>query len=200
MEQYNIALLHYTCPPIVGGVEEIIRQHAFLFKRYDHRVKVFAGDGGVYTGEYDIELNVLLNSRNPRILQIHENLTERSHELESCAEEIFTYLVRALEPFDVLIAHNVFTMPYNLPLTFALHRLVNNDSIKVVSWNHDSPYLCDPPPLDLAREQWNILKEYNPKIHYITISEERRSQFQDLYGTKRIDIIPDGRAPHGATV
>ena len=195
MEQYNIALLHYTCPPIVGGVEEIIRQHAFLFKRYDHRVKVFAGDGGVFTGEYDIELNVLLSSRNPRILQIHEKLAERSHELESCAEEIFTYLVRALEPFDVLIAHNVFTMPYNLPLTFALHRLVNNKSIKVVSWNHDSPYLCDPLSFDLAREQWNILKEYNPKIYYITISEERRSQFQDLYGTNRIDVVPDGIDP-----
>ena len=192
MEQYNIALLHYTCPPIVGGVEEVIRQHASLFKRYNHRVKVFAGDGGVFTDDYDIELNSLLSSRNPRILQIQKNLTKKSHDLESCAEEIFTYLARALEPFDVLIAHNVLTMPYNLPLTVAVHRLANNGNIKVVSWNHDSPYLYDSPPFDLKGEQWNILKEYNPKIYYITISEERKSQFQALYGTKRIDIIPDG--------
>ena len=195
MKQYNIALLHYACPPIVGGVEEVIRQHASLFKRYNHRVKVFAGDGGVFTDEYDIELNSLLSSRNPRILQIHRNLADRSHELKSCAEEIFTYLVRALEPFDVLIAHNVLTMPYNLPLTVAVHRLANNGNIKVVSWNHDSPYLYDPPPFDLKGEQWKVLKNYNPNIHYVTISEQRRSQFQDLYGPNRIDVIPDGIDP-----
>jgi len=195
MKQLNVALLHYTCPPIVGGVEEVIRQHASLFKRYDHGVKVFAGDGGVFTDEYDIELNSLLSSRNPRILQIYKNLADRSHELKSCAEEIFTYLARVLEPFDVLIAHNVLTMPYNLPLTVALHRLANDGNIRVVSWNHDSPYLYDSPPFDLKGEQWNILKEYNPKIYYITISEQRRSQFQDLYGTNRIDVIPDGIDP-----
>ena len=195
MKQFNIALLHYTCPPIVGGVEEIIQQHASVFRRYNHRIKIFAGDGGLFSDEYDIELNVLLGSRNPRILQIHRSLADRCHELKSCAEEIFTYLVRALEPFDVLIAHNVLTMPYNLPLTVALHRLANDGNIRVVSWNHDSPYLYAPPPLDLKGEQWKVLKNYNPNIHYITISEQRRSQFQDLYGTNRIDIIPDGLDP-----
>jgi len=196
MKQFNIALLHYTCPPIVGGVEEIIRQHASLFKRYNHRVKIFAGDGGVFTDEYDIELNSLLSSHNPRILQIQRNLADRSHELKSCAEEIFTYLVRALEPFDVLIAHNVLTMPYNLPLTVAVHRLATNRKIRVISWNHDSPYFYDPPHLDLKGEQWNILKAYKHNIHYVTISEQRRIQFQNLYGTKkRIRFIPDGIDP-----
>jgi hypothetical protein len=72
MEQYNIGLLHYTCPPIVGGVEEVIRQHALLFKRYNHRVKVFAGDGGVFTDIYDIENSFSLNSPNPTIQQTKE--------------------------------------------------------------------------------------------------------------------------------
>ncbi len=195
MNQFKIALLHYTCPPIVGGVEEIIRQHASIFSRYNHIAKIFAGDGGVSTDEYDIEINPLLSSRNPRVLQIHKNLGDRSLGLESFSEEIFNYLARALEPFDLLIAHNVLTMPYNLPLTLAIHRLANNGNIKVVSWNHDSPYFYAPPPIDLKREQWNILKKYNPNISYITISGERRGQFQDLYGVKGIDVIPDGIDP-----
>ena len=195
MNQFNIALLHYTCPPIVGGVEEIIRQHASLFKRYNHHVKIFAGDGELFTNKYDIEINPLLSSRNPGILQVQENLAERSHELGSFSEEIFNYLALALEHFDVLIAHNVLTMPYNLPLTMAIHRLANNGNIKVVSWNHDSPYFYTPPHIDLKREQWNILKKYNPNIYYITISEERRDQFHDLYGVKGIDVIPDGIDP-----
>ncbi|GAJ00373.1 unnamed protein product, partial [marine sediment metagenome] len=69
MKQFKIAMLHYTCPPIVGGVEEIIRQHASFFIRYHHRVKIFAGDGGLFTDKYDIEINSLLSSHNPRILQ-----------------------------------------------------------------------------------------------------------------------------------
>lgn len=195
MKQFKIALLHYSCPPIVGGVEEIIRQHASFFIRYHHRVKIFAGDGELFTDKYDIEINSLLSSHNPRILQIHKNLTERSHELQACSEEIFNYFVRVLEPYDVLIAHNVLTMPYNLPLTLSLHRLANSGNIKVVSWNHDSPYFYTPPPIDLKREQWNILKMFNTNIYYITISEERGKQFQNLYGIKGIDVIPDGIDP-----
>jgi glycosyltransferase involved in cell wall biosynthesis len=195
MKQFKIALLHYSCAPIVGGVEEIIRQHASLFTRYKHTAKIFAGDGGLFTDEYDIEINSILSSHNPRVLQIHKNLAEESCELESCSEEIYNYLVRALEPFDVLIAHNVLTMPYHLPLTFAIHRLANKAGIKVVSWNHDSPYFYTPPPIELQTEQWDILKKYNPNISYITISEQRRGQFQSLYGVKEIDVVPDGIDP-----
>ncbi|NVL93072.1 MAG: glycosyltransferase family 4 protein [Desulfobacterales bacterium] len=195
MRQFKIALLHYTCPPIVGGVEEVIRQHASLFNRYNHMVKIFAGDGARSTDEYDVETNPLLSSRNPRILQIHENLAEQSRDLGSCSEEIFNYLARALENFDVLIAHNVLTMAYNLPLTLAVHRLANNGTIKVVSWNHDSPHFYVPPPIDLRSQQWHILKKYNPNIHYVTISQERKTQFQDLYGVSGIDVIPDGIDP-----
>ena len=149
MRQFKIALLHHSCPPIVGGVEEVIRQHASLFARYNHIVKIFAGEGGLFTDEYDIEINSLLSSHNPKIIRIQENIAERPHELESCSEKIFNYLVMALGPFEVLIAHNVLTMHYNLPLTLALHRLANNGNIKVVSWNHDSPYFYTPPPIDL---------------------------------------------------
>jgi len=195
MKQFKIALLHYTFPPIVGGVEEIIRQHASIFSRYNHIVKIFAGDGGLSTDEYDIEINSLLSSCNPRILHIHKNLGDRSPGLKSLSEEIFNYLARALEPFDALIAHNVLTMPYNLPLTSAIHRLANSKNIKVVGWNHDSPYFYTPPPVDLRTQQWKILKKYNPNIYYITISEERRGQFQDLYSVKGIDVIPNGIDP-----
>ena len=45
----NIAILHYTCPPIVGGVEEIVRQQASLFHRYHHIVKILAGEGNHFT-------------------------------------------------------------------------------------------------------------------------------------------------------
>lgn len=65
MKKSRIALLHYSCPPVVGGVEEIIRQQAALFHRYDHKVKVLAGDGGHFRDDFEIDINPLLSSRNP---------------------------------------------------------------------------------------------------------------------------------------
>jgi glycosyltransferase involved in cell wall biosynthesis len=64
-----------------------------------------------------------------------------------------------------------------------------------VSWDHDSPYFYTPPPIDLRSQQWNILRKYNPNIHYITVSEERRRQFHDLYKVNGIDVIADGIDP-----
>ncbi|MBW2076172.1 MAG: glycosyltransferase [Deltaproteobacteria bacterium] len=195
MKHYIIALLHYSCPPIVGGVEEIIRQHASLFTRYKHMVKLFAGDGELFTDEYDIEINALLGSRNPKILGIHKGLPQSSHELESLSDDLYRYLRQALRSFDVLIAHNVLTMHYNLPLTMAVHKLANTGTIRVVSWNHDSPYYYTRPPVNLDIEQWKILRTYNPAISYVTISEQRKVEFQGLYGVEGIEVIPDGIDP-----
>ncbi len=44
-EHYNIALLHYSCPPVIGGVEMVVSQQASLFHSYFHKVTIFAGAG-----------------------------------------------------------------------------------------------------------------------------------------------------------
>jgi len=195
MKHYKIALLHYSCPPIVGGVEEIIRQHASLLTRYKHTVKVFAGYGERFTDEYDIEINPLLSSRHPKILRIHKDLPQSSHELESVSENLYHYLSQALQSFEALIVHNILTMHYNLPLTMAVHKLANAGTIRVVSWNHDSPYYYTPLPFNPDIEQWEILRTYNPAIPYVTISEQRKEQFQGLFAVEGIEVIPDGVDP-----
>jgi len=196
MKKICIALLHYSCPPVVGGVEEVVRQQASLFHRYYHPVKIFAGAGGQFTHEYRVEINPLLGSRNPKILNSHQNSSEQTDELFTIADNIFRYLKKVLAEFDILIAHNVLTMHYNLPLTYALHQLAESEQIKVISWNHDSPYFYENPPVDLQIKPWDILKSYNPKIYYIAISEIRKKQFLQLYGEdKKIEVIPDGIDP-----
>jgi glycosyltransferase involved in cell wall biosynthesis len=100
-----------------------------------------------------------------------------------------------LEAFDALIAHNVLTMHYNLPLTIAVHKLANTGTIRVVSWNHDSPHYYTRLPFNPDIEQWKILRTYSPAISYVTISEQRKEQFQGLYGVQGIAVIPDGVDP-----
>ncbi len=191
-----VALLHYSCPPVVGGVEEIIRQQGSLFHRYYHPVKVIVGNGGHYTQKYEVIVNPLLSSRNPEILKVQQNFEENRERFWELSDEIYRYLSRVTEHFDLLIAHNVLTMHYNLPLTYALHRLADEGSLRVISWNHDSPFFYENFPFDLNRQPYRILKQYNPRITYIAISESRREQFIRLYGNgKEIRVIPNGIDP-----
>lgn len=196
MQQLNIAILHYSCPPVIGGVEEIVRQQGSLFHRYYYPVKIFAGTGKQFTTEYEVEINPLLSSRHGKILQLHQGLSRNTDDLWAVAEEIYLYLSKALAPFDILIAHNVLTMHYNLPLTYALHRLADSGQIKVIAWNHDSPYFYEKDLNHLYEEPWDILKKYNASAYYVTISESRKKQFLKLFGEdKEIYVISNGIDP-----
>ncbi len=196
MKRPSIALLHYSCPPVIGGVEEIVRQQSSLFHRYYYPVKIFAGAGNQFTDEYEVEINPLLGSRHEKILHLQKRLLDDANELRMFTEEIYSYLSEALEQFDFLIAHNVFTMHYNLPLTGALHKLADSGRIKVIAWNHDSPYFYEKIPDYLHEDRWKILKRYNPNVHYITISESRKKQFLQLYGAdKEIKVVSNGIDP-----
>jgi len=116
-ERYNVALLHYSCPPVVGGVEEVVREQAHLLSSYYHNVKVFAGDGGRFSENIEVELNPLLGSRNRDVHRAHEESRDgNTSNLEILIKEIYNYFLDVLKGFDVIIAHNVLTMPYNLPL------------------------------------------------------------------------------------
>ncbi|GAB4184412.1 MAG: hypothetical protein Kow00108_22000 [Calditrichia bacterium] len=193
----NIALLHYTCPPVVGGVEEILRQQASLFQRNYYPVKVLAGDGAQFAPGIDVEINPILSSRNTKVIKAHEALIQHHdpkpvHKLKNY---IKTYLSASLKQFDVVIVHNVLTMAYNLPLTLALHELSESNQLKVVNWMHDSPYFYNHVASHLMEEPWTILKQVNPSIHYVTISEIRKKQFSQLLQTNDIEVIPNGIDP-----
>ncbi|MBN2062170.1 MAG: glycosyltransferase family 4 protein [Deltaproteobacteria bacterium] len=197
MTKYNIALLHYSCPPVVGGVEEIVRQHASLLSRYDHKVKVFAGDGGNFAEEIDIEINPLIGSLNRQVLNAHKlSLEGKVNKMESLTSRIYELMLDFLKDFDVLIAHNVLTMPFNLPLSAALHRIGQEGLIPIISWNHDSPYFYPEYPKHMDLFPWNILKRAYAGIHYVVISESRKEMFADLYGERKdLHVIPNGIDP-----
>jgi len=198
MGRYNIALLHYSCPPVVGGVEEVVRQQANLFHRYYNNVKIFAGMGGRFSQNFSIEINPLLSSRNEKILLAHKKAVAEKNikPLQNLSNKIYKYLIDSLQSFDVLIAHNVLTMHYNLPLTYALHKLADENILPVVSWGHDSPFFYDDYPKQLRKKPYDILRQYNPDIHYVVISNYRKKLFRNLYdGRGKFTVIPNGVDP-----
>ena len=193
----RIGILHYSCPPVVGGVEEVVRQHAFILHRLGQSVSILAGMGEVFTDLFPVRIELLLGSKNPSILKAQKQSINGNHKhIKQLTSKIYQILKDWFHNFDVILAHNVLHMPFNLPLTLALRRLAaSGNGPAIVSWAHDSPYLQPNYPESLEDHPWNVLKRPHPNIHYVTISESRRRMFNELFGDVSWKVIHDGIDP-----
>jgi mannosylglucosylglycerate synthase len=193
----HVALLHYSCPPVVGGVEEVVRHQANVLAHHGHQVRVVAGAGG--SGDRNGVVG-----RHGVTVQIHpllasgafDAVTDDPSSLDRGAAEVEAVLEQALEGIDVVMAHNVLTMPFNLPLAVALRRIAVRHAPVVVGWNHDSPYFYPDYPARLDAEPWAVLRRPDPDIRWVTISQARAGEFADLYGGVRPAVVPNGIDPH----
>ncbi|MBV5345034.1 MAG: hypothetical protein JZU63_05625, partial [Rhodoferax sp.] len=60
----NIAILHYSVPPIVGGVESVIAHHAQLMSADGHSVRLLAARGESLGDEIPLTMIPLADSRH----------------------------------------------------------------------------------------------------------------------------------------
>jgi mannosylglucosylglycerate synthase len=187
----KIAICHYSCPPVIGGVETVVEQQARLLKRNHHSTKVIAGSGGKFSQSIDVDINPMLSSG---IMDIQNHTQDRdvSKLMEPQILSILGFLEYSLSSFEVLLVHNVLTMPHNLPLTHAILRMAQKSPLKVISWNHDSPFFS-PEPKGGWPASWEVLKTPLPGITYVTVSNARKRDFESLYGgTRELKVIPGG--------
>ena len=193
----RIGILHYSCPPVVGGVEEILRQHALILQRSGQSVSILAGMGEIYTDIFPVCIEPLLGSKNASILKAHEECRGGDHKrLKRLTNRIYQILQNWSQELDVILAHNVLHMPFNLPLTLALHRMASSGRGPViVSWAHDSPYLQPNYSEYLDNQPWNVLRRPHPNIHCVTISEARKRGFRELMGEVPWKVIHNGIDP-----
>lgn len=193
----RIGILHYSCPPVVGGVEEILSRQASVFHRIGHSVSVLAGMGEVYTKDFPVRIESVLSSKNTRIIKAQEECKKgRKGGLERPTNRIYRLLKDWSHKLDVILAHNVLHMPFNLPLTLALRRLADSETGPViVSWAHDSPYFQPNPPKYLKRPPWPVLQHLHPNIHHVTVSKSRMSLFTKHSGDASWKVIRNGIDP-----
>jgi len=193
----HIGILHYSCPPVVGGVEQIVSQQASMFHRLGHSVSVLAGMGEVYTEDYPVRVEPMLGSKNTRIIKVQEECKKgRQDELEQPTKTIHRILKDWSQGLDIIIAHNVLHMPFNLPLALALRRMADaEEGPAMVSWAHDSPHFQPSPPKYLNNPPWLVLQHPHPNIHYVTISESRLNLFRKHFGDETWKVIPNGIDP-----
>ena len=136
----EIALLHYAAPPVVGGVERVIGEHARLMADAGHKVRIIAGRGAAVDPRTEFISLPLVDSRNPTILQAKSELDSGRipSAFESLVDRLSNDLGSVLQNVDVLVAHNVCSLHKNLALTAALKHLEDAElHSRLIQWHHD---------------------------------------------------------------
>jgi len=135
----KVALLHYSAPPIVGGVESVLGHHARLMAEAGHQVQIIAGRGQQVDPRISFVHLPLADSRHPNVLALKSDLDEGRVPIgfAEAVEALTADLREVLEDVDVLFAHNVCSLNKNLALTAAVRKLVNPRGLQIILWHHD---------------------------------------------------------------
>jgi mannosylglucosylglycerate synthase len=186
----KLALVHYTAAPITGGVESVLAAHARLLREAGHDVRVVAGRG-------DAELVPEVDSRHPEVEALSRRLArgdDAAPEFDDLCGRLADRLRPLLADRDVVIAHNVLTMPFNLPLAAALA----GAGRPLVAWTHDLAWV-NPRYAAFQRPgwPWSLLREAQPGVHYVAISKLRQREVTHLMRLAPADVpvVPNGVDP-----
>jgi glycosyltransferase involved in cell wall biosynthesis len=194
----KIALLHYSSPPIVGGVESVLAHHARLMATAGHDVTILAGRGESFDERIDVRILPRLDSRHRVVMNVKAYLDTGKHTpaFDNLREQIKKDLLDELKECDILIAHNVASLHKNLALTAVLHDEYNKpDFPHLILWHHDLAWttpryrdeLHDGYPWDLLRIDWKGVTQ-------VVVSKLRRRELAELLNISRavIKVIPNG--------
>ncbi|MBN1994061.1 MAG: glycosyltransferase family 4 protein [Anaerolineae bacterium] len=203
MPQPKVAILHYTAPPVVGGVEIVIQAHSQLFLQNRYPLTVIAGRGepdALPEGTDFVRLPEV-DSQHPSLLDMNEKLEkgEVPPEFDGFVTQTIKLLTPILNQFDHLIVHNIFTKHFNLPLTAALHTLLNEGKLPLcLAWCHDFTWTSPN-----SRSQvhpgypWDLLRTSHPALTYVVVSQQRQQALAALFNCppEQIHVVYNGVDP-----
>ncbi len=198
MKKSKIAILHYSCWPVIGGVEVIISAHSKHFLANGFKVKIVAGRGKKFHPALEFIKIHHMDSMSSVNREISKQVLNgrKTSDFEKLETQIYMKLKQALKDSDTIIAHNLFTMHFNLPLSSALNKLAKEfKNKKFIAWTHDTTF-SDPNYMERWKNTpcYNILTEFNPRIKYVAISKFMQENLSRLYkvNPSKIKVIPDG--------
>lgn len=203
MNKPHIGILHYSVPPVIGGVEAVIEAHLEEFIRRGYPVSVIAGrgDAEALPPEVDLQLLEKIDSQHPQVIE-HNRKLERGRVPDGFWEfrdELRLQLAPILAGMDCLIVHNVFTKHFNLALTSALKQLIDSAEIKkTIAWSHDFTWTSSNSGHKVhPGDPWDILRTKLLGVKYVVVSKRRRDTLADLFGCspQEIEVVYNGIDP-----
>jgi glycosyltransferase involved in cell wall biosynthesis len=203
MNKPQIAMLHYTAPPVVGGVEAVIQAHAQSLVEAGYPVIVVAGWGEKAALPQGAKLVRVpeMDSQYAQIAQMSAYLEKGQvpPEFEAMTHLLAKTLAPILSRFDNIIVHNVFTKHFNLPLTAALHRFLDEDHTPhCIAWCHDFTWTSPSSGSKVhAGYPWDLLRTRRPDVTYVVVSKRRQQELAGLFGcpADEIRVIYNGVDP-----
>lgn len=203
MKTPHTAILHYSAPPVVGGVEAVIQAQVDLLLRAGHDVTVIAGEGEKQAFPSEAEFIYIpeIGSQYPRVLELNKKLEigELPSDFEAFSENTAESLEDILEKPNNLIVHNVFTKHFNLPLTAALYDLLERNKIQnCIAWCHDFTWTSSHSGHKVhPGYPWDLLRTYRQDVTYVVVSKRRQKTLSDLLGTPvdQIRVVYNGVDP-----
>lgn len=190
----RIAILHYSAPPVVGGVESVMQAHVRVLHAAGYHVTVIAGDGDAKSLPEGTDWVHIpeLGTRHPEIEQasreleqgrVPENFVELAARLESRLEAVLPSMER-------VIVHNVFTKHFNLPLTAALVNLLEKRKLRgCIAWCHDFTWTSAHSRSKVFPSYpWDLLRTPRKDIRYVTVSKFRQLELAGLFNCPADDI------------
>jgi glycosyltransferase involved in cell wall biosynthesis len=194
-------ILHYAAPPVIGGVERVLAEHARQFVQAGYQVTVVAGRGSQAALPEGVAARIIpeIDSEYRANLDLAEALAagDGPPGFTALANRIEATLAPALAKSQVVIAHNVLTKEFNLPLTAALHRLLDGrPAWSLIAWVHDVSRFVRPSsgaPQRLG-SAWDQLRRFRPDVAYVAVSEERRQHLAEAMNCPpdAVRVIPNG--------
>ena len=194
----KIAILHYSVPPVVGGVESVIAHHARMMAAEGHSVRLIAARGEALNDKIPLIKILLADSRHERVNRVKEQLDrgEVTGDFDSLRDELVMELQLALSGVDMLIAHNVCSLNKNLALTAALHKMHTIGNLpRFILWHHDLAWTTPRylPELRIG-QPWDLLRTDWGNITHVVVSELRCTELSGLMKIppESIRVIPNG--------
>lgn len=200
----RIAMLHYSAPPVVGGVEAMMLAHARLFRGAGYPLAVIAGrgDAAALPAGTDFVSIPEVDSRDTAIAALSQELEQGRLPggFDSMVEKLASLLGPLLRGFDCLMVHNIFTKHFNLPLTAALFRLLDSGDLHgCIAWCHDLTWTSlSSRSKVFPGYPWDLLRTYRPEITYVTVSEHRQMELAELLGVapETVRVVYNGVDPN----
>ena len=197
------ALLHYTAPPVVGGVEAVIQAHAQVFIEAGYPVSVVAGWGeraALPSGTGFVRVPEM-DSQNHDVARMSATLNRG--QVPVGFDDLVNRLVETLTPilkrFDNVIVHNVFTKHFNLPLTAALSHLLVAGAIRhCIAWCHDFTWTSPHSRSEVhSGYPWDLLRAHRSDVTYVVVSRRRQRALAALFGCSpdEIHVVYNGVDP-----
>lgn len=198
-------VLHFTAPPVVGGVESVIYAHAGIFSEFGYPNHVIAGRGDAAALPTGTELLLLprLDSQHPNVVNVQLELDSGkvTSEFHDLTNRLVASLEHVLGQLDNLIVHNVFTKHFNLALTAALYRLLDDGIIRnCIAWCHDFSW-TSPNSRKVMHTgyPWDLLRTARQDLTYVVVSAERQRTLSKMLRipVQQIRVVYNGVDPKG---